>query len=339
MSAATVDRATAAPAEPARDPELSIVIPVLNEAGNLAALHGEIAATLAPLALEYEVVFVDDGSDDGTWEALTGLAVADPRLVLARHRRRRGKAAALSSGFSLARGAILVTMDGDLQDDPREIPALLDTLAAGHDLVSGWKHPRLDPWHKTLPSRLFNLTVRLLFRLPLHDFNCGFKAYRREVIEDVNLYGELHRFIPVLAAAQGYAVGERIVRHRPRRWGRSKYGFERLTRGLFDAITVYFLTRYPERPLHLFGLIGIGCAFLGGLICLVLSLEWFFADTVLSQRPLLLLGILLVILSVQFFSIGLLGELIINRSQTALRPERHIREVLRAGERRDGRAS
>jgi glycosyltransferase involved in cell wall biosynthesis len=316
--------------------DLSLVIPVHNEARNLPILCEEITATLVAQDYTYEVIVIDDGSNDDTWATLQMLATADDHLVLAQHRRRCGKSAGLRSGFSLARGAVIVTLDGDLQDDPQEIPGFLEQLAAGDDLVSGWKYPRYDPWHKTLPSLVFNSMMRLLFRLPLHDFNCGFKAYRREVVDDLELYGELHRFIPVFAAANGYQVGERQVHHRPRRWGHSKYGLERLLRGFFDALSVFFLTRYPERPLHLFGLIGLFCAVSGGVICAWLSAEWLLGETKLSQRPLLLLGVLLVILSAQFISIGLLGDLIISRSGIGRQPvERNLRQVVRHA--RDGR--
>ncbi|MGH2617853.1 MAG: glycosyltransferase family 2 protein, partial [Thermomicrobiales bacterium] len=247
--AAGVDRADGAVDETLTvPPRLSVVVPAMNEEGNIPALHGAIAAVLEPAAIPFEIIFVDDGSTDGTWAAIEAIAARDRRVAGLRHRRNFGKARGLATGFSVASGDVVVTMDADLQDDPAEIPRFLDKLDEGFDLVSGWKQRRQDPLGKTLPSRVFNTTVRVVSGVRLHDFNCGFKAYRRDVLRDIRLYGELHRFTPVLAHAEGFRVGELPVRHHPRRWGSSKYGWSRLIKGFLDLLTVTFLTEYRQRP-------------------------------------------------------------------------------------------
>ncbi|HNZ97752.1 MAG TPA: glycosyltransferase family 2 protein, partial [Thermoanaerobaculia bacterium] len=243
-------------ADPA--PEISVLVPVLDEAATVGILAERVAAVLGAAGRSFEIVFVDDGSRDGTAEEVKAARRRDPRVRLVRLRRNFGKAAALSAGFDHCRGRLLVTMDGDLQDDPDEIPRFLQTLEEQDlDLVSGWKRRRLDPAGKRYPSLLFNWVTRHLAQVPIHDFNCGFKAYRREVLAEVAVYGELHRYIPVLASRRGFRVGEIEVRHHPRRHGVSKYGWDRLYKGLLDLITVLFITKYTRRPLHLFGLIGL----------------------------------------------------------------------------------
>ena len=295
---------------------ISVVVPVQDEEGNLPELHRRLSAALLALALPYEVVFVDDGSTDGTWTALRALAAADPCVVALRHRRNFGKARALANGFAVVRGDAVVTMDGDLQDDPDELPRFLAMLNDGYDVVSGWKQRRQDPLGKTLPSHLFNAVVRRVSGVPLHDFNCGYKAYRREVVRTIRLYGELHRFTPVLAHAQGFRVGELPVRHHPRQWGRSKYGWSRLVKGFLDLLTVIFLTEYRQRPMHVLGLPGLLALAVGVVLGLYLTLEKLLTGAAIGTRPLLLLAVLLVVIGAQFFGLGLLGELLAHGAQT-----------------------
>jgi len=290
--------------------EISVLIPVLDEAETILTLAAEVAGVLDRLGRSFEIIFVDDGSGDGTPLKVREAHARDPRVKLVRLRRNFGKAAALSAGFDQSRGHILITMDGDLQDDPEEIPRFLDTLESqGLDLVSGWKRTRQDPAGKRLPSRLFNWVTRRLAQVDLHDFNCGFKAYRREVLGEVAVYGELHRYIPVLASRRGFAVGEIEVHHRPRLHGVSKYGWDRLYKGLLDLITVLFITRYTRRPLHLFGAVGLVFLAGGFGINLYLAILWA-RGSYLSNRPLLLLGILLMLLGIQVLTTGLIGEMI-----------------------------
>jgi glycosyltransferase involved in cell wall biosynthesis len=295
---------------------ISIVIPVFNEEGNLRELHRRLSDNLAAIGLPYEVVFVDDGSRDGTWATIRELADGDPHLVAIRHRRNFGKARALASGFAAARGDAVVTMDGDLQDDPDELARFVETLNDGYDVVSGWKQHRQDPLGKTFPSRIFNASVRRVSGVPLHDFNCGYKAYRLHVVRTIRIYGELHRFTPVLAYGEGFSVGELPVRHHPRTWGTSKYGWSRLTKGFFDLLTVTFLTQYRQRPMHLFGLPGLIALAIGVAIGLFLTAEKVFTGEAIGTRPLLLLGVLLVVIGAQFFGLGLLGELLAHGAQS-----------------------
>jgi glycosyltransferase involved in cell wall biosynthesis len=287
---------------------LTILVPARNEEGNLVELHRRLTAVLERVALPYEVVLIDDGSDDATWSSIRQLCAGDGHLRALRHRRNFGKAQALANGFAVARGDVVVTMDADLQDDPDELPRFLAKLSEGYDLVSGWKQRRQDPLGKTLPSKLFNQAVRVASGVPLHDFNCGYKAYRREVTQAIRLYGELHRFTPVLASAQGFRIGEVPVKHHARRWGQSKYGWGRLVKGFLDLMTVVFLTQYRQRPMHLFGLPGLIALGLGVLIGLWLSAEKLLAGAAIGTRPALLLSVLLVVLGAQFFGLGLLGE-------------------------------
>ncbi len=293
---------------------LTILIPVLNEEGNLPELYKRLLGSLTAIGLPFEIVFVDDGSRDNTWTLISDLSKADDRVIGLRHRRNFGKAQALSNGFAIARGDVVVTMDGDLQDDPDEIPKFLAMLDQGFDLVSGWKQRRQDPLGKTAPSRVFNWTVRRTTGVPLHDFNCGFKAYRREVTSSIRLYGELHRFTPVLANAEGFRIGELPVKHHPRKWGSSKYGWSRLTKGFLDLLTVIFLTQYRQRPMHLFGLPGLVSMALGVLLGLWLTFERVVLDHPIGTRPALLLAVLLVVIGAQFFGLGLLGEFQAHRS-------------------------
>jgi len=300
----------AAPAQEAAELDVTVLVPVLDEAGTVRELAARVAAVLDGLGQSFEIVFVDDGSRDGTPERVREAREADPRVKLVRLRRNFGKAAALSAGFDQARGRVIITMDGDLQDDPEEIPRFLDAIEARDlDLVSGWKQNRRDPASKRLPSLLFNCVTRQVAGVDLHDFNCGFKAYRREVLEQISVYGELHRYIPVLASRRGFSVGEIPVNHHPRRYGASKYGWDRLYKGLLDLITVLFITRYTRRPLHLFGAVGLVFLGLGFCINLYLAILWM-GGQYLSNRPLLLLGVLLMLLGIQVLTTGLLGEMI-----------------------------
>jgi len=287
---------------------LTVLIPVMNEEGNLPELYDRLTASLEEIALPYEIIFVDDGSTDASWQIITDLNDQDQRVIGLRHRANFGKAQALSNGFAAARGDVVITMDGDLQDDPDELPRFLDMLDDGYDLVSGWKQRRQDPLGKTAPSKLFNWTVRKASGVQLHDFNCGFKAYRREVTSSIRLYGELHRFTPVLASAEGFRIGELPVKHHARTWGSSKYGWSRLTKGFLDLLTVVFLTRYRQRPMHLFGLPGMAFMTIGILLGLWLSFEKFALGHAIGTRPLLLLSVLLIVIGTQFFGLGLLGE-------------------------------
>jgi glycosyltransferase involved in cell wall biosynthesis len=293
-------------------PRLSVVVPAMNEAGNIPALHRAIADVLDTTGITFELILVDDGSTDGTWPAIEALSERDRRVVGLRHRRNFGKARGLATGFAAATGDLILTMDADLQDDPAEIPRFLTKLDEGFDLVSGWKQRRQDPLGKTLPSRLFNATVRAVSGVPLHDFNCGFKLYRADVVRSIRLYGELHRFTPVLAHAEGFRVGELPVRHHPRRWGTSKYGWSRLIKGFLDLLTVTFLTEYRQRPMHVLGLPGVVALTTGGLIGLWLTADKILTGASIGNRPLLLLAVLLVLVGVQFFGIGLLGELLVH---------------------------
>ncbi|MEM7052358.1 MAG: glycosyltransferase family 2 protein [Acidobacteriota bacterium] len=290
--------------------DVSVLVPVLDEVESVAELARRVKAELESLGKSFEVIFVDDGSRDGTPDRVREIHRRDRRIKLVRLRRNFGKAAAISAGFDHSRGRVLITMDGDLQDDPAEIPRFLAELEEHDlDLVSGWKKKRHDPAGKRYPSKLFNWVTGRLSGVPLHDLNCGFKAYRREVLEQVAIYGELHRFIPVLASRRGFAIGEIEVTHHPRRFGRSKYGWDRLYKGLLDLITVLFITKYTRRPLHLFGLIGLTLLSLGFGINLYLAILWMGGAT-LSNRPLLLLGVLLMVLGIQVLTTGLIGEMI-----------------------------
>jgi dolichol-phosphate mannosyltransferase len=301
---------------------ISVVIPVFNERESLPALFAEIAAVAQSASLALDVVFVDDGSTDGSWTVIAELAGSHPEVRGIRFRRNFGKAAALSAGFHAARGDIILTLDADLQDDPAEIPRFLAALAADKqtgvalDVVSGWKRVRHDPWHKVLPSRVFNGMVSWLTGVPLHDHNCGMKCYRAEVFREVRLYGELHRFIPVLAAARGFRVGEIEIHHRPRKFGHSKYGVRRFVKGFLDLLTVKFLTGFGQRPQHLLGSLGLCCFLLGSLGLIYLGITWVIrlwypeAFLPLHERPLLIYALAALLLGAQMMSIGFLAELV-----------------------------
>lgn len=290
--------------------DISVVIPLLDEEGSIRPLYSSLHDVLEETGKGYEIIFVDDGSSDGSFAVLSTLHDEDPSHVRVIHLRRNfGKTAALTAGFGKARGEVIVTMDADLQDDPQEIPRLLDKLEEGYEMVVAWRRDRQDPLSKRLPSRIFNGAVSLLTGVGLHDLNCGFKAFRREVIANLKLYGELHRFIPVLAHWRGYSVAELAVVHHPRKYGRSKYGVERLGRAFVDFLVVLFLTRYLKRPLQLFGSIGAVLFLFGFGIGVYFIVLWFRLGGI-GFRPLLFAGILAMIVGIQIASIGLLGEMI-----------------------------
>jgi dolichol-phosphate mannosyltransferase len=296
---------------------LSTVIPVYNEVDSLRTLYAELAEVAAAHRYDLDVIFVDDGSTDGSWKEIERLAAADPRVRGIRFRRNFGKAAALSAGFNAARGDLVMTLDADLQDDPHEIPRFLAAMESDLGVVSGYKQVRHDPWHKVLPSRVFNWMVSWLTGVRLHDHNCGMKCYRREIFDEVRLYGELHRFVPVLAHARGYKVGELVINHRPRRFGRSKYGLRRFVKGFLDLLTVKFLTGFGQRPQHLLGTVGLVCFTIGllGLTYLAVSWTWNalwpIDDWVpLHQRPAVIYSVGALLLGGQLMSIGFLAELI-----------------------------
>jgi glycosyltransferase involved in cell wall biosynthesis len=310
---------------------ISVVVPVHEEERTLALLFDELQAALDPLGQPWEAVFVDDGSTDGSFAALTRLHDAHDNIRVVRLRRNFGKAAALAAGFANAQGDIVVTIDADLQDDPAEIPRLLAKLDEGFDLVSGWKAHRRDPITRRALSRIFNWVTGRVSGLRLHDLNCGLKAYRAEVVQGLRLYGELHRFIPVLAHYRGHRIAEVPVNHRPREHGRSRYGVERYLRGFLDLLTVSFIGRYRYRPLHLFGGLGLGLGALGLAVLVYLTVLKIGGEAI-GRRPLLILGVLLVVVGLQFFSLGLISELITSqheeRADPRERTELHVDEIL-----------
>lgn len=290
--------------------DLSLIIPAFNEREALPELIAEIDQACAGLGLEWETIVVDDGSTDGTFQSISELAESNPRLGAIRLRRNFGKSVALAAGFDATRGDRVITIDGDGQDDPADIPRLLDAVDAGSDLVSGWKRDRQDPFSRRLASKIFNWFTARVTGVDLHDMNCGFKAYRGECARSIEVYGEMHRFLPAFAAQQGWRVSEIPVNHRPRLHGSSRFGLERYRRGALDLLTVAFLGRYQNRPLHLFGFLGMALGSLGFLICLYLSIIWIGGESI-GERPLLFLGVLLIVVGVQLFSLGLLGQMMV----------------------------
>jgi glycosyltransferase involved in cell wall biosynthesis len=307
---------------------ISAVIPVYNERESLVPLHAEIAETARQAHLDLEIIFVDDGSTDRSWDVIAELARSNPEVQGIRFRRNFGKAAALVAGFDAAHGDIILTLDADLQDDPHEIPRFLEAMKTGKpvdgrpagvglDVVSGWKRVRHDPWHKVFPSRVFNWMAGVLTGVRLHDHNCGMKCYRTEIFREVRLYGELHRFIPVLAAARGFRVGEIEINHRPRKFGYSKYGVRRFVKGFLDLLTVKFLTGFGRRPQHLLGSVGLVCFLIGGLGLVYLGITWiirFWQPDLfppLHERPMLIYALAALLLGAQMMTIGFLAELVI----------------------------
>ncbi|MFH1865573.1 MAG: glycosyltransferase family 2 protein [Candidatus Eisenbacteria bacterium] len=291
--------------------DISVVVPLLNEADSIRELYDRIGAALAPLGREWEVVFINDGSTDSSMDVLRSLHEQNDNVTVLVFGRNLGKSAALSVGFKEATGDVVFTMDADLQDDPAELPAMLEVIESGHDLVSGWKKERHDPLSKRLPSKLYNAVTARLSGVRIHDMNCGLKAYRRQVVKTIKVYGELHRYTPVLAQWAGFTVTEVVVKHHARQYGRSKFGAERFIRGFFDLVTVLFLRRYITRPLHLFGMLG-ALLFTGGFLSGVYLTVLKIMGEAIGRRPLLTLAILLMVVGVQFISFGLLGEMVAN---------------------------
>jgi glycosyltransferase involved in cell wall biosynthesis len=310
---------------------ISVVVPLHNEERSLELLYDELRAALEPLEREWDVVFVDDGSTDGSFAALTRLHARNENVRVVRLRRNFGKSAALAAGFANAAGEMIVTIDADLQDDPAEIPRLLAKLEEGYDLVSGWKVHRRDPLQRRLLSRTFNAITGRVSGLRLQDLNSGLKAYQAEVVRGLRIYGELHRFLPVLAHYRGFRVTEVPVNHRPREHGRSRYGLERYLRGFFDLLTVTFMGRYRQRPLHLFGGLGLALGLIGFAVLTYLTVLWFTGEPI-GHRPLLTLGVLLVVVGLQLFSLGLIGELVTShhaeRAAEGDLVELHVDEIL-----------
>jgi len=304
---------------------VSVIIPVLNEAAALPELIQRTDETLKLFGRPYEIIVIDDGSEDDTPALLRQLIMTYPHLRAVCFRRNYGKAAALSEGFARAVGDFLITLDGDLQDAPEEIPRVIDQLTSKFDVVCGWKQNRQDPWTRVFGSQLFNAVTRLLTGLKLHDINCGLKGYRHQVVQEVRLYGEMHRFIPVIARQRGFTVGEIPVQHFPRRFGRSRYGWSRSLSGMFDLITLLMLGRYTHKPLHFFGLLGLGCELIGGLIALVLGIGWLQGRWI-SNRPLFVVSIFFLLSGIQFILFGLHAELLIYVS--ARREDCGIAEVM-----------
>lgn len=290
--------------------DLSVVIPIRNEEKNIQILYSKLRQVLNKTGKSYELIFIDDGSTDNSFKILEKLRKVDKKIKIIQFGKGYGKSYALSAGFSLAKGKYIITMDGDLQDDPEEIPKFLEKIK-GLDLVVGWRYKRRDPITKKLPSKIFNKLTSMLTGIKIHDCNCGFKIFRREVVDELNLYGELHRYIPALINWKGYKIDEVKIRHNPRKYGKTKYGFLRLVKGFLDLITIKFLMEYSKRPLHLFGTLGIIVFLIGFAIGAYMTYLWFLGK-IIWDRPLLLLGVLLMLTGVQLFSIGLLGELIIS---------------------------
>jgi glycosyltransferase involved in cell wall biosynthesis len=311
---------------------VSVVVPLLNEEATLEQLYAELESALAGTGLAWEVVFVDDGSTDGSYRELARLHAAHLNVRVVRLRRNFGKAAALAAGIEVADGDVVVTMDADLQDDPAEIPNLLAKLDEGFDVVSGWKCDRQDPFVRRFVSRIYNTATRLATGVKLHDMNCGLKAYRAEVFEHVRLYGERHRFVPVLAHHLGFSVAELPVNHRARENGNSRFGIERYLRAPFDLLTILFMGRYRYRPLHLFGGVGLSASLAGAAILAYLTVDKI-GGSAIGGRPLLLLGVLLMVVGIQFLSLGLIGEMLTShheeRDRVGRRGRPHVRDVLR----------
>ena len=301
---------------------ISIVIPVFNEEESIEILHAEISEVLNQYP-KWEIIFIDDGSHDGSYSIMKKIADQNHNISIIRFFKNFGKADALSEGFNQSKGDIIITMDADLQDDPSEIPSLIEKIQKGWDVVSGWKKNRQDPLSKKIPSRLFNFVTRILTGIKIHDFNCGLKAYKRKVINSIDVYGGLHRYIPVLASQKGFSVSEIEVNHRAREFGQTKYGGNRLFHGFFDLFTMLFTGKYFNRPLHFFGFIGIILFMAGIIISFYLTIGWL-QGIWIGNRPIFFLGILLLIVGIQFFSLGLLGELFIKNTVQSEKKVRYI---------------
>ncbi|MFC1698594.1 glycosyltransferase family 2 protein [Candidatus Omnitrophota bacterium] len=306
--------------------KVSVVIPVVDEEENVEIVYEGIRQAMNSIEYDFEVIFVDDGSMDETYKRLEQVRLKDRRVKIIKHRRNFGKAAAYSSGFTYAHGDIVITMDGDLQDDPKDIPKFIDKINEGYDLANGWKHTGKGPFLKRIPSKIFNKVTSLLSGVELHDFNCPFKAYRHEVVKNLNIYGDLYRFIPILAIKRGFVITEIKISNFARIHGKSKYGANRFINGFLDLLTVLFLTKFARSPLHLYGAVGLFCSFIGGSTLLYL-LSIVLSGGGIGTRPLLTFGVLLFILGIQFISVGLICEMIIN-TKNFTRDKVNIREIL-----------
>jgi glycosyltransferase involved in cell wall biosynthesis len=315
-------------------PEISVVVPMRNESPNVQQLYQELVATLDAYGYPYEIVAIDDGSTDDTFARLSALHQADPRVRVIRFRRNFGQTAAFAAGFALARGAFIVTSDGDLQNDPRDIPAMVDKARTGPDIVAGWRKDRKDPFiNRRLPSMLANAIISFATGVKLHDYGCSLKVFRADVVKSMRLYGEMHRFLPAIAAEQGVEIVEHVVNHRRRMHGTSKYGISRTLRVVLDLMTVKFLSSYSTRPLQMFGGIGLGMVTLGTLVCVWLAYVKFFQHEGIADRPLLQLGMLLIMVGIILVMNGLLGEMLSRTyHESQNKPTYVIREVLDAGQ-------
>jgi glycosyltransferase involved in cell wall biosynthesis len=287
-----------------------VIIPLLNEEESLKELSQKLEAVLDIINCSYEVIFVDDGSTDRSFDKIREIHSSNSRFKCIKFRKNYGKSAALAAGFKASKGSYVITMDADLQDDPNEIPELLKTLQSGYDLVSGWKKIRYDPFIKRNTSKIFNYVTSKLSGVRLHDFNCGIKGYKRDVVKSLKVYGEMHRYLPALAHLAGFKVTEKIVKHHPRKFGKTKFGASRFVNGFLDVITVVFTNKYMKKPLHLFGMLGILSFLSGFIITLYLTYLKFFEGASISNRPLFLVGVLFIIIGVQFISLGLIAEMI-----------------------------
>jgi len=306
---------------------ISIIIPVYNEQKNIIPLYQQLKQTLSLLPHSHEIIFIDDGSKDNTAQTIQTLTLKNPTIKLIQLRKHFGKADALSAGFRHARGDIIITMDGDLQDDPQEIPRFLDKINQGYDLVSGWKYHRKDPITKTIPSLIFNALIRVVTGIKIHDSNCGYKAYTKETAKTLSIYGELHRYIPSIAQHKGFKITEIKVIHHPRKHGKSKYGITRVFKGFIDLLTITYLNLYMEKPLHLFGLAGGILFSLGFSAGLYLTYLWYI-DIAIWNRPLPLLSVLLMVVGIQFLFTGFIGEMIVNFNRNKETEEQKIRRKI-----------
>ena len=311
--------------------KLSVIIPVYNEEEAIPVLVKQLKTNIRGLLKkgsvnQYEIIFISDGSTDNSENVIKKEIKSDDNIKLVVFRANFGKSRALETGFKLAQGDIIITMDADLQDDPKEIERFIKKIDEGYDLVSGWKKNRLDPLEKRLPSKLFNYVTSKFSGIEIHDFNCGFKAYRKEVAKSVSVYGEFHRYIPVLAKRYGFKVSEIPVTHHKREYGKSKFGYERYLRGVYDAISSSFLLKYYERPMYFFGKIGLVLSVIGGLICTYLTIIWFQGQSI-GTRPLLLLGVMLVLIGIQFISFGLIANIIVDSSKKKITEDLYVKEI------------
>lgn len=311
---------------------LSIIIPVFNEEDSIKPLLSQITSNIAKLLDEktindYEIIFISDGCTDKSEHIIKKEITQNKHIKLIVFRANFGKSRALEAGFKFANGDILITMDADLQDDPKEINRFIKKIDEGYDLVSGWKYNRLDPLEKKLPSKLFNWATSKFSGISIHDFNCGFKAYRKEVAKNISVYGEFHRYIPVLAKRNGFKMSEITVEHHKREHGKSKYGHERYLRGIYDALSAWFLLKYYERPMYFFGKIGLILSCIGGILCAYLTTLWFQGQSI-GTRPLLLLGVMLILIGAQFISLGLIANIIVDKSKEKTEDLTYIKEII-----------